>query len=285
MTVRASSVGLAAIAILVLAVGAMAQRGGFGGRGGCVEGTSEAPLPAFPPLGEFHFIRMQYTDLPSHHRGYGFASRNAQGNGWWIVDWPDADFHFSEGVKRLTRIDTGAPLQMSLTDDRLFDNPWIYATQVGWWDLNNTEVARLREYLLRGGFLVVDDFWSQDPDSWPVFARTMARTLPGHALTEMAESDAAMHVLYDIRDKDRTWIPGSRHLQCYGDSVRLVQPAGTTPEWFEMNDDKNRMVVAVNYNTDVGDAWEFADAPKYPEQMTELAYRYGINYIIYAMTH
>jgi len=248
-------------------------------------GTSEAPLPTFPALGEFHFIRMEYTDLPSHHRGFGFASRTAQGNGWWVVDWPDADFHFSEGVRRLTRIDTGEPLHMSLSDDRIFDNPWIYATQVGWWDLNPKEIARLREYLLRGGFLVVDDFWSQDPESWPVFASTMARTLPGHPITELAESDPAMHVLYDIRDKDRTWIPGSRHLRCIGDSVELVQPAGTTPEWFEMRDDKDRMVVAVNYNTDVGDAWEFADAPKYPEKMTELAYRYGIDYIIYSMTH
>ena len=69
---------------------------------------------------------------------------SAQGNGWWVVDWPDSDFHFSEGVRRLTRVDTGAPLHMSLTDDKLFDNPWIYATQVGWWDLSKAEIARLR---------------------------------------------------------------------------------------------------------------------------------------------
>jgi hypothetical protein len=282
------TIAAAAAIILAIAACAMAQRGGFGGgggfMGGCV-GVAEGELPSFPPLGEFHFIRMEYTDLPSHRRGYGFASRTAQGNGWWVVDWPDADHHFSEGVKRLTRIDTGAPLHMGLNDDRIFDNPWIYATQVGWWDLSNAEVARLHEYLLRGGFLVVDDFWSSDPGSWPVFAGTMARAMPGHALTQMAESDTAMHVLYDIRDKDRTWIPGSRHLRCYGESVQLVQPPGTTPQWFEMTDDKNRMIVAVNYNTDVGDAWEFADSPKYPEQMTELAYRYGVDYIIYAMTH
>src|SRR5580704_19426912 len=290
MTRGAKTIGLVVAVVLILAVAAMAQRGGrgggfggggFGGGGGCMA-TSEEALPTFPPAGEFHFIRMEYTDLPSHSRGFGFASRSAQGNGWWVVDWPDADFHFSEGVKRLTRIDTGAPLHMRLNDDRIFDNPWIYATQVGWWDLSKAETARLREYLLRGGFLVVDDFWSSDAGSWPVFESTMARTLPGHPITEMAETDAAMHVLYDIRDKDRTWIPGSRHLRCYADSVQLIQPPGTTPQWFSVNDDKDRMVVAVNYNTDVGDAWEFADAPRYPENMTELAYRYGIDYIIYA---
>ncbi len=284
-------IGLAVL-LLALAVTAMAQRGrrggGFGGgfgRFGGIAGPS-GPLPTFPALGEFHFIRMEYTDLPSHHRGFGFASRDARGNGWWIVDWPDADYHFSEGVRRLTRLSVGEPLHVSLMDDKIFDEPWIYATQVGWWDLSNAEVARLREYLTRGGFLVVDDFWSQDPDSWPVFEQTMARTLPGHPITELAETDSAMHVLYDIQDKDRVWIPGSRHLRLGpGGVVQPIQPAGTEPMWFSIADDKGRMVVAVNYNTDVGDAWEFADVPEYPEKMTELAYRYGIDYIIYAMTH
>ena len=70
---------------------------------------------------------------PSSIAVIGFSSRNGRGNGWWLVDWPDADEHFSTGVQRLTRVDTGDPLHMSLTDDRLFDNPWIYATQTGWW--------------------------------------------------------------------------------------------------------------------------------------------------------
>ena len=67
-----------------------------------------------------------------------------------------------------------------------------------------------------------------------------------------------MHVLYDIREKDRTFIPGSRHLRSGG---QVIQPAGTNPQWLAVNDERNRMVVAVNYNTDIGDAWEFADVP------------------------
>ena len=202
------------------------------------------------------------------------------------MDWPDADYHFSEGVKRLTRISVGEPLAHGPEDDKLFDEPWIYATQVGWWDLSDAEVARLREYLTRGGFLVVDDFWSEDPDSWPVFQQTMARTLPGSPITEMAETDTAMHVLYDIQDKDRVWIPGSRHLRLGPEWRGAAGPAaGHNADVVFDRGRKGRMVVAVNYNTDVADAWEFADVPEYPEQMTELAYRYGINYIIYAMTH
>ena len=201
-----------------------------------------------------------------------------------MVDWPDADDHFSQGVQRLTRIATGDPRHMRFTDDRLFDYPWVYATQTGWWNLSGSETARLREYLLRGGFLVVDDFWGAD--QWDIFRETMARVLPGHAIPDLAETDSVMHVLYDIQEKDRTFIPGTRHLRRGpGGTVRVYQPEGSTPAWRAMYDDRGHMVVAVNFNTDVGDAWEYADSPIYPEQMTALAYRYGINYLIYSMTH
>jgi hypothetical protein len=201
-----------------------------------------------------------------------------------MVDWPDSDDHFSMGVRRLTRIDTGAPEHFRLTDDRLFDHPWLYATQTGWWGLSEGEIARLREYLLRGGFLVVDDFWG--PEQWEVFRQTMERVLPEHPITEIAMSDAVMHCLYDITEKDLTWIPGTRHLwRGSGGQIMVRQPEGTAPAWRAIHDDRDRMVVAVNFNTDVGDAWEYADSPDYPEAMTALAYRYGINYLIYAMTH
>ena len=270
--------GLALAALLVLAFGGLAQRYRSQMR------QEEGPQPVFPSAGEFHFIRIEYTDLPQHHRGFGFASRGARGDGWWMVDWPDADNHFTMGLGRLTRIDTGEPRHFRFTDNQLFDHPWVYATQTGWWDLNDVETARLREFLLRGGFLVVDDFWGAD--QWEVFRETLNRVLPGKPITDLAESDFVMHVLYDIEEKDRTFIPGTRHLRMGPDgSVVVAQPAGTAPAWRAMYDDRNRMVVAVNFNTDVGDAWEYADAPEYPEPMTALAYRYGINYVVYAMTH
>ncbi len=93
----------------------------------------------------------------------------------------------------------------------------------------------------------------------------MERVLPGHAITDIDESDSVMHVLYDIEEKDRTFIPGSRHLRRGADgSTIVVQPEGSVPAWRAMYDDRHRMVVAANYNTDVGDAWEFADVPYYP---------------------
>src|SRR5262245_53502290 len=185
-------------ALLTLVVAVLAQRGRFR--------TSDEPEPSIRVRnGEYHFIRLEYTDLPQFHRGWGYSSRDGLGSGWWLVDWPDADVHFTTGVSRLTRLDAGDPRHLRLTDDRLFDYPWIYATQTGWWGLSDVEILRLREYLMRGGFLVTDDMWG--PEQWEIFRETMGRVLPGKPITDITESDAVMHVLYDIQDKDRTIIP------------------------------------------------------------------------------
>ena len=284
-------IALVALGVLLCAFSMLAQRrrGGFGrgfggGFGGGFSdfGRGESFVPDFPMTGEFHFVRTEYLDLPGRGRGFRrYVSRTGTASGWWAQDWPDADNHFSFGVQRLTRLQVGAPVHLALTDDKLFDYPWIYATQVGYWDLSDAECKKLAEYLNRGGFLMVDDFWGQDPSEWEVFEQTMNRVLPGHTIAPIKLSDSVMHVLYDIEQKDLTFIPGTRHI--YGG--RVYQPEGTMPQWDAINDDKGRMVVAVNFNTDIGDAWEYADAPEYPAAMTTLAYRYGINYIMYAVTH
>jgi hypothetical protein len=271
MTRRGLIPAVAAIAALLLvALAGMAQRG--------FRSSAEADFtPEFEKNTEFHFVRLEYTDLPEYSRG-GFrnVSRSGRASGWWAQDWPDADNHFTVGIGRLTRINIGDPRHLALTDDQLFEYPWIYMTQAAYCDLSDAEVSRLREYLMRGGFLMTDDFW--DTYEWEVFRETMQRVLPNQDIPDIQESDSVMHVLYDIREKDRTYIPGTRHLA-------RGQPPGTKPAWRGMYDDKNRMVVAVNFNTDIGDAWEYADAPYYPAEMTILAYRYGINYIIYSLTH
>src|SRR6202163_2324666 len=161
------------VAIAFVAIAAFAQRGRFEAPGGA-QREDEKRAPA--RNAEFHFLRLEYTDLPQYHRRWGYVSRDGTGSGWWLVDWPAADNHFSFGIQRLTRIDTGDPRHLRLTDERLFDYPWIYATQTGWWDLTKAETDRLREYLLRGGFLMVDDFWG--PEAWEIFRATMQRVFP-----------------------------------------------------------------------------------------------------------
>jgi hypothetical protein len=226
---------------------------------------------------EFHFIRLEYVDRAWASRGF----RRGPGRGWWMQDWPAAEIHFAQGVRRLTRIDTGEGRHVPLTDDRIFDYPWAYATQVGYWDLSDAEVKRLREYLLRGGFLVVDDFWGLE--EWGVFRQTIERVFPGRPIVEIAEADAVMHVLFDLQE--RVQIPGLRHLWRGTGGITVVPLDGTPPHWRAIYDEKGRMLVAINFDMDVGDAWEHADLPEYPMEMTGLAYRFGINYIIYSMTH
>jgi hypothetical protein len=230
---------------------------------------SQDPPPG--PSAEFHFLRMEYVDM-FRRRGFG--------RGWWMQDWPAADIHFAQGIRRLTRIDIGEGRHMPVTADRIYDYPWIYATQTGFWNLSDAETGRLRDYLMRGGFLVTDDF--HGPQDWEVFRESMERVFPGEPITDIEDGHQVMHVLYDIHE--RTFIAGLRHLR-NGPGGITGYPQGGPPAWRAIHDPKGRLVVAINFNMDIGDAWEHADTPEYPEPMTGLAYRFGINYIIYAMTH
>jgi hypothetical protein len=261
------------------------QRGfrGFGGGGR----RTEFDGPAVPKEGEFHFLRMEYVDQGGGGFG-GFGRGGGRGGrgggfspGWWRQDFPEADAHFVQGVKRLTRIDVGEPRHSPL-DANIFNYPWIYATQAGYMDLTAEEVKNLHDYLLRGGFLVTDDFWGLD--DWESYRESMDKVLPGVEHVEIDNSHPMMNVMYTITE--RVTIPGLRHLyQGPGGSWRVGNNMQGPPHWRAMHDPKNRMVVASNFNQDVGDAWEHADLPEYPEAMTSLAYRFGINYIVYAMTH
>ena len=226
------------------------------------------------PTAEFHFARLVYTNSPNSRRGrWGRFG----GGGAWSTDYADAEFHLMQGINRLTRVDGAAVSYngdggrlISLRDDRIFDYPWLYAVEVGQWSLSQTEAAKLREYLDRGGFLMVDDFWGEY--EWAIFTDSMRRVFPDRPIVELGDDHELLHVLYDL--DQRTQIPG-----------RGGQRAGTVPHWRGIFDEDNRLMVAINFNMDMGDAWEHADDPWYPEPMTALAYRFAVNYLIYSMTH
>ena len=220
---------------------------------------------------EFHFARLAFG-------AYGHRYGGGRGEPW-LRDWPEADYHFVQGVRRLTRIDAaGNSRQVSLTDDELFDYPVIYAVKVGFWRLSKVEAARLREYLLRGGFLIVDDF--HGPYEWAEFAASMRRVFWDRPITEIPGDDEIFHVLYDL--DQRVQIPGR---QAVLSGVTWEHPLGVPAHWRGVYDDDGRVLVAINFNMDLGDAWEHADDGFYPEPLTALAYRFGVNYIIYSMTH
>lgn len=217
------------------------------------------------PDAEFHFNRLVYNS-----RSYG--------GDYFAVDYPEAEYHFLQGVTRLTRVETGDRARMfRITDDAIFDYPWLYAVEVGYWYLNDHEAGRLREYLLRGGFMMVDDF--HGTREWRDFAESMQRVFPDRPIVDIPESDPVMHVLYDL----------NKDVQIYGIRPLMMgmtyEYDGYDPQWKGIYDDDGRLLVAINHNMDLGDAWEHADTPSYPEPLTALAYRYAVNYVIYAMTH
>ena len=218
---------------------------------------------------EFTFVRLIYS---THASGYGY-----RGNDSWRVDWPDAEYHFLQGLKRLTRVNAAADGHLlTLMDEELYDYPWLYVLEVGYWVLSDAEVDRLREYLLRGGFLMIDDF--HGTREWAAFMNSMRKVFPDRRVTEIADDEEVMHVFYDL---EKQQIPG---IQTYWSGV-TYEKDGFTPHWRGIYDDNGRLMVAINFNMDIGDAWEHADHPYYPEPMTALAYRFGVNYVIYSMTH
>jgi len=220
---------------------------------------------------EFHFARLAFG---------AYGGRFGAGRGEpWLRDWPEADDHFMEGVRRLTRIDASAESrQVGLTAEDLFEYPVVYAVKVGFMRLADDEAALLREYLLRGGFLIVDDF--HGPREWDEFEASLRRVFADRPIVDLSDAEEVFHVLYSL--DQRVQIPGR---QAVAQGVTWEHPQGVPARWRGIHDDDGRLMVAINFNMDLGDAWEHADDAFYPEPLTALAYRFGINYLVYAMTH
>jgi hypothetical protein len=196
----------------------------------------------------------------------------------WAADYPKSDRQFIEAVHRLTRVNTRTTEQVvDANSDDIFNWPWIFVEDAGWWTLSDAQAAKLREYLLRGGFLMLDD--THGDYEWGVLAEGMHRVFPERSIEDLPNQDEIFHVLYDL--DERIQIPGTRYIW----GGRRYTPDSAVPKWRAIRDDKGRIMVAICHNSDVGDAWEWADSPRYPERPLSLAFRLGVNYIIYGMTH
>ena len=147
-------------------------------------------------------------------------------------------------------------------------------------DIAPEQAKTVREYLLRGGFLMVDDF--HGTYEWEIFMASMSRIFPDRPVVEIEDGDPIFHVLYDIPAREnRLQVPGLQYLY----SHKIYEKDGKIPHWRAIYDDEHRIMVAMTFNQDHGDAFEHADNPQYETKYTTQAYRTGINYIVYAMTH
>ncbi len=144
---------------------------------------------------EFYWSRLQYNTL---YGGGGF--RGYGGGGGWAQDYPRADNDCLIALRRLTRINSPSPLNVAdLDSDHLFDYPWVYAINVATWTFSDEEAKRLHDYLLKGGFLMVDHF--HGTDDWTRFMAGMKQVLPDAEVEDLADADEIYHVLYNIDEK------------------------------------------------------------------------------------
>lgn len=241
--------------------------------------NGEIPLPLdFDERTELIFARLMYPSIPDarfRHAGWDWT----KGRSSWTNDYPRADRHFLQAVRRLTRLHVRSVEQPVNLDDpgEIFNYPWLYAVFVGEWSLTDRQASTLREYLDRGGFLMCDDFWGSG--DWTIFQKSMSRIFPDRPVVEIPNSDAIFHTVYDL--DNRYQVPGQ-----WG--IRTGVPFrndGYVARWRGIYDNKGRVMVAISFNSDLGDSWEWADDPEYPEEYSALGMRIGINYIIYSMTH
>jgi hypothetical protein len=239
-------------------------------------GIPTADTQSDSPEAEFQLVRMKY-------RTFGGGGSHGYFQPWWAIDYPLAEEHFFPALRRSTNIQVAdEERHVDLADDLIFEYPFMFMQQPGRgeWSPSAYEASRLREYCMRGGFLLVDDLHSEY--DWAIFQSSMRRVFPDRPIVDIPDSDPVMHIFFDL--DERTAIPGARHLRMTRGGEIVAQMEGES-RWRGIYDDQGRLMVAINFNIDMGDAWEHADDPYYPVPMTALAYKLGINYIIYSMTH
>jgi len=206
------------------------------------------PLPAnLNERSEWVFSRLMYRPARIGP-AFRWEGNWAEGGTSWTMDYPQGDRHMAAAVKRLTRIQARSfeqPVNLDDGDD-VFNWPWLYAVEVGWWDLTDPQARKLRDYLLRGGFLLVDDF--HGTQEWLIFERSMKRVFPDRAIVDIPDNDQIFHAFWDL--DQRFQVPGFQFVY----SHRTYEKDGYDPKWRAIYDDKGRVMVAICHNMDLGDS-------------------------------
>lgn len=221
----------------------------------------------------FQFVRIKYGS----NSGSGRRGRGGWGTPPWQHDYPTAEENLYEALERTTKINVSFPyLILSLKDKRIFEYPFLYLCEPGFWTMDDTEVENLRKYLNRGGFILFDDFrdavggryGGRGKREWNNFYRQLKKSFPDKEIVQVEPDHKIWSIYYDI---DPIAAPS------------LVSPRGGEDEYYAMYDDKGRMMVFVCYNQDIGDGWEWPN--RNLNQASTISFQMGINFIIYALSH
>ena len=228
--------------------------------------------------GAFTHCKIMYTSVWREANGMG-----------WATDYPYAGINLMIRVGELTKtpisVDShGDPNYwvVRLTDDALFRCPFAMATDVGTLEFSEAEVKRLREYLLKGGFLWVDDFWGTH--AWQQWSSQIGRVLPEYEIVDVPSDHAILHSIYEMQE-----IPQVTSINFWRGSGGTTSERGADSAHadFRMITDKDgRIMVLMTHNTDIGDSWEReGEDHEFFLQFSPRGYALGINVVLYALTH
>jgi hypothetical protein len=266
---RQRTIGAAAVVLLasLASMTAFAQRPGGG-----FFGSRSRPFavpPNAPYDGRFAFVRVKYETAPGGYWWRGLPS--------WAHGYPLAEENLMKIMREVSLLDARDESidTVTLDDPELFKYPIAYIIEVSWWTLTDSEAAGLRSYLQKGGFLIVDDFKRPGDfgsPGWDPFEANMRRVLPGVRFYDMEASHPLFHAFFEIGDLDI--VP-----QAYNAGKPIFRGV------YEDNDPAKRLQIIVNYNTDVSQFWEWSGTGLRPIDQTNEAYKLGVNYLIYGLTH
>jgi len=214
--------------------------------------------------GRFTFVRLRWkSDLGYSRRGFSSA---------WNHDYPRAEQHLGSIVRELTNIDVRADGSRILTldDPELFKHPIAFMWEPGFWNLTDGEAATFRDYLLKGGFAIFEDF--DGAAQWSNFEAQMRRVLPDGRFVRLDRSHRIFGSFFEIKDIDAIVHPMSRIAPSYYGI-------------FEANDPTRRLMVIANFDNDVPEYWEWSGEGLFPFDASNEAYKLGVNYLVYGMTH
>ena len=229
-----------------------------------LKAQDETELPREESM--FTFGRVFYeVPLTRMRRGYGWMSGPP-----WSHDWPRLGNHLMKIMAEVTKLEVNPGGHIiNFQNDDCFKYPVAYLCEVGYMDLSDDEAHRMREYLLRGGFLIVDDFRTER--ELGNFREQLQKVFPDRFLEELPWTHQIWKCFYDISN------------------VRLAPPPiydqSLKPQYFGISDDNDRLMMVVNYNNDIGEYVEWSDDPTMPVDMTNKAYQFMVNYVMYALTH
>ena len=258
---------VAVAALVLLAASVTSAQFGRRQRREAVDLSAAGPVPYD---GKFTFARLRVSSGGGVFGGR--FRRGGQGPGW-SHDYPRAERNFMKILKEITTLDPfmgpeGGAI-VSIGDPELFKFPFAYMSEPGEWNQTDEEALNLRNYLLKGGFIMFDDFRGGD---WYNFEGQLQRVLPGARLVELDLAAPVFHSFFEIESLDfiqaydRSYIPGFFGVH-------------------EDNDPAKRLMIVANYNNDIGEYWEFSDTGYVPIDLSNEAYKFGVNYVIYAITH